>query len=446
MTQGYYAGISGIQSNQYGLDIISDNLANTSTTGYKGTTAEFSDLFSKALSGNDAKTPTSDDIGFGVKLQATTYQLQQGALIPSDRFSDLALEGNGWFGITAKNNTYFTRDGHFTFDAYQKNPGDINSSAERLVTPDGMFVTGTMLTNFAYNGAFDYGDQKSNGVTGAFVMNNPTDEAALAGVDRQGILEFPSRLAYPVEPTTQIQFMGNLGTDDILRGMSGEAISAKNDINQIYLTFTKSAVQPTEGTAWDIVATASSKDGSIIYDTQKGEALFDGSGAITRFNIPSLNNDGSQVAVNLGSGYSGVTSLSNLPISGGAQSDGLAGGILTKYGINQDGIIIADFSNGRQSAIGRVAVYHFQNDQGLNREGGTYFTESTNSGKPLFWTDNAGNPITGATVRSGSLEASNVRMDVGLTDMIIMQRAYQANAKTITTVDEMIQKALQMRR
>ncbi len=109
-------------------------------------------------------------------------------------------------------------------------------------------------------------------------------------------------------------------------------------------------------------------------------------------------------------------------------------------------MIIADFSNGRQSAIGRVAVYHFQNDQGLNREGGTYYQQSSDSGKPLFWTDADGNTITGATVRSGTLEASNVRMEVGLTDMIILQRAYQANAKTITTVDEMIQKALQMRR
>lgn len=446
MTQGYYAGISGIQTNQYGLDVISDNLANTSTTGYKGATTEFSDLFSKVLSANDAKTPTSDDIGFGVKLQATTFQFQQGTLMPSDSFNDLALEGNGWFGVTAKNNTYFTRDGHFTFDTYQKTAGDINSATERLVTPDGMFVTGTMLTNFSYNGAFDYGDQKSNGVSGAYVLNNPTGDVTLAGVNKQGILEFPTRLAYPVEPTTRIQFMGNLGTDNMVRAMSGEAISAKNDINQIHLTFTKSAVQPTVGTSWDIIATASSKDGSIVYDTQNGQALFDGSGALSGFTIPPLDNDGSSVAINLGSGYSGVTSLSNLPISGGAQSDGLAGGILTKYGINRDGIIIADFSNGRQSAIGRVAVYHFQNDQGLNREGGTYFKETNNSGKPLFWADSAGNTITGATVRSGSLEASNVRMEVGLTDMIVMQRAYQANAKTITTVDEMIQKALQMHR
>jgi flagellar hook protein FlgE len=120
--------------------------------------------------------------------------------------------------------------------------------------------------------------------------------------------------------------------------------------------------------------------------------------------------------------------------------------VLTKYGINSNGVIVADFSNGRQSAIGRIAIYHFQNDQGLNRIGDTEFQESSGSGKPLFWTDKSGNVITGAIVNSGQLENSNVHLDVGLTDMIIMQRAYQANAKIITTGDELVQKALQMHR
>lgn len=446
MTQGYYTGISGIQSNQYGLDVISDNLANTSTTGYKGSTVEFSDLFSKVLSANDAKTPTSNDVGFGVKLQTTSFQFQQGALMPSDRFSDLALEGNGWFGVTSQNNNYYTRDGHFTFDTYQKTAGDVNSSAERLVTADGMFVTGTMLTNFAYNGSFDYGDQTTNGVTGAYVLNNPTDQVTLAGVGRQGVLDFPTRLAYPVEPTTQTRFIGNLGVANEPRTISADLISANNDRNRLKLTFTQSAVQPASGIAWDVVASTSSNDGSVVYDTQNGQAIFNGSGGLSSFTIPSINNNGTNVAIDLGSNFSGVTSIDGIGISGSSTSNGISGGTLLKYGINSNGTIIADFSNGRQSAIGQIAVYHFQNDQGLNREGGTYFKESNNSGRPLFWTDNAGNPITGAIVRSGMLESSNVRMEVGLTDMIVMQRAYQANAKTITTADEMIQKALQMHR
>ncbi len=148
----------------------------------------------------------------------------------------------------------------------------------------------------------------------------------------------------------------------------------------------------------------------------------------------------------MGSGFSGVIAVDGIGISGSSTSDGVSAGSLTKYGIDADGVIIADFSNGRQSAIGRVAVFHFQNDQGLNREGGTYYTQSSDSGKPLFWSDANGNTITGATVRSNYLESSNSDVSVGLTDMIVTQRAYQANSKIVTTVDEMIQKALQMRR
>lgn len=443
MTQGYYAGISGIQTHQYGIDVVSDNLANMSTTGYKSVGTEFADLFSKAVA-SGGKMPTANDIGHGVRLQATALQLGQGAILPSDRFNDLSLEGRGWFGVTSKGDDYYTRDGHFLFDTNEQVPGDVNSSFARLVTSDGKYVSGTMLTNFTYDGNFDYGD--ITGDSGAFVLNTPVSDVPLAAVQSQGKIEFPTRLAYPVSPTTEASFFGNLGVDNEIRSMSADAISASNEHNRIKLVFTQSAIQPAEGSAWDVAATVTTNDGSIVYDTQNGQAVFDASGLLSSFNIASLNNDGTPVAISLENNNGGVISTNGVGVSGSSQSNGISGGTLTNYGIDTNGVIVAEFSNGLQSAIGRVAVYHFQNDQGLSRENGTYFRESSNSGAPMFFTDANGNAITGATVRSGTLEASNVRMDVGLTDMIIMQRAYQANAKTITTVDEMIQKALQMRR
>ena len=259
-------------------------------------------------------------------------------------------------------------------------------------------------------------------------------------------MEFPSQLAYPVQPTTQTNFFGNLGITDETRTISADVISANNEINRLKLTFTKSATQPTDGVAWDVTATVTSNDGSTVYDTQTGQAIFGASGALESFTVPSVDNDGTLVSMNLGTGFSGVIAIDGVGISGSSTSDGVSAGTLTKYGINSDGTIIADFSNGQQSAIGRVAVYHFQNDQGLNREGGTYYTQSSDSGKPLFWTDANGNAVAGASVRSNYLEGSNVDVTVGLTDMIVTQRAYQSNAKTVTTVDEMIQKALAMHR
>ena len=432
-------------THQYGLDVVSDNIANVNTVGFKGSTAEFNELFTNILV-SAGSTPTTNDIGMGSRLQSTTTQMQNGTLLASDRFNDLAIGGNGWFGVVSGNDKYYTRAGNFVFDEYQKVAGDANSSVARLTTADGKYVTGTMLSNFAYNGSFDYGDFDLNGVTGAYVVSDPTDEVAMGTVGSQGVLEFPTRIAYPVEPTTRAQFFGNLGTDNEKRTISADVVSANNERNRLSLSFTLSAVQPSGSVAWDVVATVTSNDGSVVYDTKNGQAIFDGTGGLSSFDIASMDNDGTAVEVDLGSGFNGVISIDGAAITGSSRSNGISGGTLTKYGINSNGIIVADFSNGRQSAIGRVAVYHFQNDQGLNRAGDTYFQESNDSGNPIFWTDANGEAVTGALVYSGKLENSNVRLDVGLTDMIIMQRAYQASAKSITTGDELIQKALQMHR
>ncbi len=445
MTQGYYTGISGIQANQYGLDVIADNLSNTNTVGFRGSSTEFASLFSEKLV-SSGSVPTYDEIGAGTRLQATTMNTQNGSLLNTDRFNDLAINGNGWFGVVSGKDQYFTRAGNFVLDEVQKTAGDVNSSVGRLTTTEGMYVTGTMLNNFAYDSQYNYSAKSDVTDTGAFKITASVNTVPLTDANEQGPIELPTRLAYPTEPTTSTKFYGNLGTDVAERTMSANAISPSNDQNRIKLVFTQSAVQPDQGVSWDVVATATSNDGSVLYDTQYGTAVFNEGGGLESFNLPTINNDGAPVSVDLGSAFGGVISSSGPTISASSQSDGISGGTLNKYSINSDGIVVADFSNGKQSAIGRVAVYHFQNDQGLTRSGSTLFSQSDNSGNPMFWTDANGEAVTGTTISSGHLENSNVRMEVGLTDMIVMQRAYQANAKTVTTVDEMIQKALSMRK
>ncbi len=445
MTQGYYSGLSGIQTHQYGLDVISDNLANVNTVGFRGSNTEFASLFSEKLV-SAGVTPTTNDIGVGTRLQATTMNTQNGSILNTDRMYDLSIGGNGWFGVVSGEDRYFTRAGNFVLDVYEANPGDNHSSTGRLTTTEGMYVTGTMLDNITYNPQYNYAHARNAVDEGAFTITQSLDEAPLAATDAQGMIALPTRLAYPTEPTTTTKFYGNLGVENVERTMSANAISPTNEINRIRLSFTQSALQPSEGISWDIVAVASSNDSDAIFDTQYGQVTFNEAGALESFTLPPLNNDGAMVNVDIGGAFGGLISSAGPSISAASQSDGVSGGTLTQYSINQDGIIVADFSNGRQSAIGRVALYHFQNDQGLNRSGTSLFQQSANSGEPMFWTDEEGNAITGAIISSGRLENSNVELETGLTDMIIMQRAYQANAKTITTVDEMIQKALSMRR
>lgn len=193
-----------------------------------------------------------------------------------------------------------------------------------------------------------------------------------------------------------------------------------------------------------------------ILDAQQGEITFNESGALVQNTIPALNNDGTPLNLNLGtpydpnspnSGYDGLTAMATLPSDLKAEThDGYPQGELKGYAVTADGTIYANFTNGKTSAAAKLPIYHFRNDQGLSGEGGVYFSPTSNSGKATLYHDAAGNLIQSATVRSYSLETSNVRIDRAMTEMIVLQKAFDANAKSITTSDQMIQRAINMKK
>ncbi|SMP86133.1 flagellar hook-basal body protein, partial [Epsilonproteobacteria bacterium SCGC AD-308-O04] len=181
-----------------------------------------------------------------------------------------------------------------------------------------------------------------------------------------------------------------------------------------------------------------------VYDTQAATAAFDSSGALISTTLGSINNNGTSIKLDLGIGYNGITSFNGPSPLGSSKADGLQGGDLLGYDINTNGEVIATFSNGQQSSVGKIALFHFQNDKGLERINGSRFEESANSGQPLFFKNADGENILGATLQNFKLESSNVKFEVGLTELIVFQRSYGANSKCITTADEMMQKALNM--
>ncbi len=193
-----------------------------------------------------------------------------------------------------------------------------------------------------------------------------------------------------------------------------------------------------------------------IIDRQSGEIRFDENGALSSNPIQTLNNAGTPLHLDLGTpydptvpntGYDGLTTFANLPTaSTAATHDGYEAGTLRDYLTAQDGTVYANFSNGRSSAAAKIPIYHFQNDQGLETEGDVFFRPTLNSGKPFLYTDASGNVVQGAVVHSYALESSNVQLSMALTEMIVMQKAFDANAKSITTSDQMIQKAINMKK
>lgn len=416
--QAYYTGINGMQTSSYGIDVVSDNIANVNTTGFRGSNYEFSSLFESALATTDG-TATTDSIGMGSRLQATPMMESSGSYSATDRNTDLAIMGDGWFGVKGNGAISYTRDGAFGFD-----------SDSYLVSNEGEYVLGTIGSNISTDN----------------VLTKQLDNVALGNVDQQDKLHFPNTLYYPSDPTTKAEFSGNLGSikDGEIRSMSAGVIDANGETNQLKLEFQAADPQPALGSKWSVTATTKSPDGENVYATQTGIVSFDERGALTSNTLTSIDNNGSTVSIDLGTNFDGVVSLDNSEITSSSTADGFTDGDLIGYDIDRNGEVIASFTNGQQSAVGQIAVYHFQNDQGLNRLSGTQFSESSNSGKAMFYQDKNNNNTIGTTLSTNQLEGSNVDMTYGLTDLIILQRSYDANSKSITTADEMLQKALDM--
>ena len=417
MTQAFYTGISGLKANQTAIDVISDNLANVSTVGYRGYSSEFSNLFEGMINTSAEASTTDNSIGVGIKLNAAMMDESKGVFQLTNRSTDLAILGDGWFGVQGENEPMYTRDGSFTFD-----------SNRDLVTHDGYYVLGTMGAN----------------ITGE-VLSQQVDSTPLGDVAAQEKLRFPSNLTFPAIPTTQANFYGNLSLseDQAALTISAPMTNSQGTKNNLRLEFTKVDPQVLPGSQWNVTATAESLDGNSIYDTQSGVVNFDATGAQISNTLSSIDNDGTTVNIDLGTEYDGIVS-SGIGFTSSSSSNGSDAGDLVGYDINIDGDVVATFSNGMQSSVGRIGVFHFANDRALERVNGARFTQSNNSGAALFYKDANGNNIIGTDITNNKLEGSNVRMEVGLTDIIVMQRAYDANSKSISTADQMLQKALSM--
>jgi flagellar hook protein FlgE len=255
-------------------------------------------------------------------------------------------------------------------------------------------------------------------------------------------------------------------------------IAGNGEKGFIDMTFTQHLPAPQVGTIWDakvdVLQFAENYDPAKSYDpaiylvdenaqkvytrldSQTGSLTFDATGALVQNTLPPLSSGGATLQLHLGtpydpalpnSGYDGLTTFANLPTTSHAEThDGYEKGDLRGYVATDDGTIFANFSNGKSSAVAKIPIYHFINDQGLGSEGGVYFTPTSNSGNAFLFTDGSGRVLQGAKLHSFALESSNVSLNNALTEMIVMQKAFDANAKSITTSDQMIQKAINMKK
>lgn len=224
------------------------------------------------------------------------------------------------------------------------------------------------------------------------------------------------------------------------------------------MDFRKQTINTTNGvTEWGYSITVpqpGSIGGVAPYENilEGGIIQFDSNGALAGFNIPSIDfspNNGASAnqAVNLDFGsigaFDGITSFDNPSATSGISQDGFPGGDLVGIRIDQSGTLVGSFSNGRSFGLAQIGMAKFSNNEGLVSDGGNVYLQSANSGDPIIGTAaTAGRGF----MQSSALEASNVDLSKSLTNLIIIQRGYQANGKTITTSDTLLETLIGLKR
>ena len=476
MNTSFYNGISGIKSFQSGMNVLSHNISNVDTIGYRGSSVGFSTIFSKTLSGGSLEDVTSD-IGLGSQMDSTSLDTSQGNLQNTDNVFDLALNSQGWFGIKGANDkTYYTRAGLFNkdVDGYL-----VNDSGNYLLGTPGGNIAPTTLNKATLEDFGKYYDKSSTHLADAYAISN-IEDVPLGSVTSQTKIKLPDMLYFSPVATTNVSYKTNLNPTVKLDAKGQEipnvehrtstVISPSGDKDTLDMTFTKKVPQQTTGSTWNanilILEPAQTYDSKATYDATKykvdvtakkvypivdskiGVLKFDSSGKLLSSTVPTLSNNGVPLTLNLGKPetYDGLVSSAKFNTSNFEQHDGNIGSLIKDYGMDGNGNVIANFSNGKSIPIAKVAVYHFRNAKGLDKLGSNSFTASQNSGKPFFYKDSNNKAILGTHISSNKLEASNVSTATALTELIIMQKAFDASAKSITTSDQLIQNAINMKK
>lgn len=437
-----YTAVSGLRTNQTKLDVISNNVANSNSIGYKSQNVSFSDVLNQTIKGASAPNANTGSggtnamqVGLGVSLASITTDTTTGSLQQTGNATDMAIDGEGYFVVKNGDGTYsYTRAGNFGID-----------SGGNLVTADGLCVCGWV----------EYSESSDGTVT----FDTTTEPV---GINLYSDNFIANKQSLNPEATTAVTLTGNLDSSESAVGTAADAIGTAPASPQATTTmtvydslgnpheadidFSKCFVDDTTDpdnpvTTWYYEISA--EDGSVP-SPASGYLKFDAEGNV-------VDETGYEAAVSVtmdmtDSGttdpvftidFSAISMYNSDSTAYVLSSDGREASELVDYTIGQDGVIQGVYDSGETRPLGCIALATFANPAGLLKTGNSLYTTTANSGKQ----GNLYQPGTGnaGSISTGYLEMSNVNLASEFTEMIVAQRAYQANSKVITTADEMLQ-------
>jgi len=372
------------------LDVTGNNIANVNTTAFKSSATQFQDTLSQLTQG--AGGPQEQiggtnpaQVGLGVRVAGISTNFSQGSAQATGRATDIMISGDGFFVTKTGTQTLYTRAGSFDFDG-----------SGRLVSPDGSIVQGYTAVN---------------GVV--------SDGGAISDIT------LPLGIVAPAVSTTSTTVSGNLPNDaavgtNLVRDVP--VYNSTGDARTVSLSYTKTAA------GWDVAGT----DPNGATGTT---ALTFAAGVQTSAGTMTIGG----IAVDM----SKLTGFAGLPTVAVSSQDGRAAGTLKSYTMSKDGTLVGSFSNGASLAIARIALATFSNPGGLEKAGSSGYRATFNSGNPDVGTPGSGSL---GSLQAGALEMSNVDLSQEFTNLIVAQRGFQANARIITTSDEVLQELTNLKR
>lgn len=405
--------LSGLTASSIALSTIANNLANLNTIGYKDSRVLFRDLFYQTLGTNGAGDAIQQ--GAGTAVGSIPASFTQGSVDPSGVATDVAILGDGFFVVQRNGVVTYTRAGNFEVD---KN--------SLLVTSDGQLVMGYPAVNGVLN--------PGQGLT-SLALGAGTISPAIATANVQLRTNLDAAAAIGTVYSAPITIYDSLGASHVLM-----------------FTYTKTGTN-----AWDYSISIPAADVGGAVDPvvlQTGSLTFDGNGNLTSpaSDVANIDITGFVDGANdltftwklydpNNAGF--LTQMASPSSTSSTQQDGAGSGTLVKFEIGSDGIITGAFSNGKTAILGQLALATFANNQGLLRTGNNGFTETLASGQPVI-----GGPGTGGrgTLAGGALELSNVDIAKEFAALIVAQRGFQANARAVTTFDEITQETINLKR
>jgi len=414
-----YTGSSGIRAFGDGLQVVGDNIANVSTFGFKGARAQF-----ESMLGGTAVNGQRE--GNGVRMTGPEVLFHGGNIVQSEKSLDLAIDGLGFFASRnpETNMTTYTRDGHFGVDG----DGYLTGAGGRVqafaVDPTGQIAPGAddlMIAPLAPATATSRIDMEVQ-------------------LDAQAAIPASTTID-PADPTSY-NFTSQTRVFDSTGASHEVTFYFANTGNGAWnwsATVDGGDANNTPGTPLNV------GDGTISFDTngrldaQSGQLQVDFNNATAAQTIALDFGD----PIADGGNGSGSTSHSLPSDTTSVGQDGEPAGSLDDVRVQADGTIVAQYTNGRESVVGAVALAEFAVQDGLERTADQSFISTVASGEPIIGQANSGSR---GRILGGAREQSNVDLSNELVTLIAYQRAFQSNARTVSTADEVLQELTNLKR